>query len=414
MDRRNFLSYIPLIGMGSLLSFKSPSQKNPSSGISPQNERDYWIKTLTKIAEPVLDALSRDQLKNEMPVHFKEGHHTDRKQVTYLEAFGRTMTGIAPWLELGPANTGEGKKRKKFLDLAHRSMSNAVNPSANDFMNFTEGHQPLVDAAFLAHALLRSPKQLWGGLDQQTQNQLITALKSTRDITPYQNNWLLFSGIIEAALLKFTGEGDVMRMDYGLQLHMDWYLGDGIYGDGPGFRWDYYNSFVIQPMLIDILQTLLDADPSYQPMYDKVTKRAQRYAEIQERLISPEGTFPPIGRSLPYRFGAFQLLTQMALRDQLPEILHPAQVRCALTAVLKKMMEAPGTFTREGWLNIGFCGHQPDIAENYVSTGSLYLCTAGMLPLGLTPEDQFWEPVQKKWTAQKAWNGMDIPNDKAL
>ena len=34
-----------------------------------------------------------------------------------------------------------------------------------------------------------------------------------------------------------------------------WYKGDGVYGDGPPFHWDYYNSFVIQPMLLNILAT---------------------------------------------------------------------------------------------------------------------------------------------------------------
>ena len=34
--------------------------------------------------------------------------------------------------------------------------------------------------------------------------------------------------------------------------------------------------------------------------------------------ISPEGTFPAIGRSIAYRFGALQLLAQMALRRDLP------------------------------------------------------------------------------------------------
>jgi hypothetical protein len=30
-----------------------------------------------------------------------------------------------------------------------------------------------------------------------------------------------------------------------LRQHEQWYRGDGIYGDGPEFDWDYYNSFVM-------------------------------------------------------------------------------------------------------------------------------------------------------------------------
>jgi hypothetical protein len=131
-------------------------------------------------------------------------------------------------------------------------------------------------------------------------------------------------------------------------------------------------------------------------------------------LISPEGTFPAIGRSLAYRFGAFQLLGQMALLKQLPERITPAQVRCALTIVIRRMIEAPGTFDQNGWLTIGFCGHQPGVGENYISTGSLYLCAVGLLPLGLPPEDEFWTALPADWTAKQIWAGRNFEADHAL
>jgi hypothetical protein len=94
--------------------------------------------------------------------------------------------------------------------------------------------------------------------------------------------------------------------------------------------------------------------------------------------------------------------------------LKPAQVRCALTAVIRRMIEALGTFDANGWLQIGFCGHQPAIGESYISTGSLYLCSAGLLPLGLSPGDEFWSAPAARWTAQKLWSGENLPADHAL
>jgi len=47
-----------------------------------------------------------------------------------------------------------------------------------------------------------------------------------------------------------------MRVGSAISHHQQWYRCDGIYGDGPEFHCDYYNSFVIQPMLVDIAQTL--------------------------------------------------------------------------------------------------------------------------------------------------------------
>jgi Uncharacterized protein conserved in bacteria len=93
--------------------------------------------------------------------------------------------------------------------------------------------------------------------------------------------------------------------------------------------------------------------------YQKVLNRAQRYAAVQERLISPEGTYPPIGRSMIYRFGAFQLLSQIALQKNLPAEISPAQVRSALSLVIYRTMKAPNTFDSKGWLNMGVIGSQP-------------------------------------------------------
>ena len=97
----------------------------------------------------------------------------------------------------------------------------------------------------------------------------------------------------------------------------------------------------------------------------------------------------------------------MTLRKQLPAGVMPEQVRAAMTAVIRRMIEAPGTFDQHGWLTIGFCGHQPDVAEPYISTGSLYLCSVGLLPLGLGKSDRFWSAAPQPWTAQKIWSGQE-------
>jgi hypothetical protein len=374
--------------------------------------RQSYVDALVKIADPVLVALSKNKLKKEMPFESASKTENDRQQYTYLEAFGRTISGIAPWLELGPDETSEGKLREKYINLTLKCLDNATNPKAADFMNFSKGSQPLVDAAFLAQGLLRAPNQLWGRLNKETQQNIITQLKNTRKIVPGYNNWILFSAIIEAALLKFDGDGDRVRIMFALSKHEEWYLGDGIYGDGPEFHWDYYNSFVIQPMLIDIYSVLIA--PSEESQNEKVSKtlehfstiinRAQKYAQIQEKLIAPDGTYPPIGRSLAYRFGAFQLLSQLALLQKLPENLHPAQVRNGLLAVIKRQMKSKTMFDDKGWLRIGFYGYQPEMGQFYISTGSLYLCNEVFLVLGLAPDNKFWNDADEDWSQKKIWS----------
>lgn len=397
-----------------LKPFCTIAQKKFVAGMDDgKRERAYCISLLTRIADPVLNALSKNELHAKMPV---EAQEEQRRSSSHLEAFGRLLAGLAPWLELGEDETPEGKLRKKYIHLSVACIKNGVDPKAPDFLNFNKGSQPLVDAAFFAQALLRAPQQLWGRLDTVTKTNVVNALKSSRVITPGYSNWLLFSASIEAALIKFTGAGDRMRIDYAIKQHMLWYKGDGVYGDGPEFHFDYYNSFVIQPMLLEVLEVLVKAEPTdaNKKLYENVLLRSQRYAAIQERLISPEATYPPIGRSLAYRFGTFQLLSKIAYMHALPGELQPQQVRAALYSVIKKQAEAPGTFDKNGWLQIGFYGHQPGIGETYISTGSLYLCSEAFVMLGLPETDAFWQGEDLPWTQKKVWSGVDVPTDHAL
>jgi hypothetical protein len=195
---------------------------------------------------------------------------------------------------------------------------------------------------------------------------------------------------------------------------LGWYKGDSIYGDGESFHFDYYNSFVIHPMLVDVLAMLNRIDSRFEGANARVLERSQRFARIQERLIAPDGTFPCVGRSMTYRCGAFQTLAQMTLLKNLPADLPASQVRNALTQVMRRTIEAPGTFDENGWLRIGLYGHQPSLAEHYISTGSLYLCATALLPLGLPPTDPFWKDRELPWSSQRLLAGEALLADHAL
>jgi hypothetical protein len=409
MDRREFFR---AAGAGGALAIATGASDAAQRGDAAASDREYWIGVMRRLADPVLTNLANGTLKARMPV--EQAAATDRRAVTHLEALGRLVAGIAPWIELPADGTSEGRTRAQYVDLARRAIARAVDPGSPDALNFTRDRQPLVDAAFLAQGLLRAPRALRDGLDQTTKRHLVAALESTRVISPGFNNWLLFSATVEACLKSLGAGWDRVRVDYALRQHDEWYKGDGAYGDGPEFHWDYYNSFVIHPMLVDVLDACKDESPAWKDLAAREERRARRYAAVQERLIAPDGSFPPIGRSIAYRFGAFHLLAQSALRRALPEGVSPAQVRGALTAVIRRSIEAPGTFDANGWLRIGFCGHQPGVGETYISTGSLYLCAVGLLPLGLPASDEFWSAPSQPWTSAKAWSGQPFPIDHAL
>ncbi len=376
--------------------------------------RKYWLDTMLKIVDPFLDALSRDCLRKEMPIECKYEIEVCQK-VTYLEGFGRILVGMAPWI--GSKATGEEEKlRQKYAALVRKCLSVAVDPNANDKMNFSELFQPIVDAAFLAEGILRAPHELWDPLDDITKERLLNAMRETRTRRPSRNNWLLFSAMIECLLhYAKASDWDPMRIDYALLKHSEWYKGDGWYGDGNDFHFDYYNSFVIQPMLLDVITEVKDEQYKEWAGYEAAAwKRASHYATHQEHLISPEGTYPLIGRSLAYRFGAFHVLAMAAYHHKLEDGIAPAQVRCALTAVMKNMMAFDNMFDENGWLQIGVCGHQPDMGEEYISTGSLYLCSEVFLPLGLSEDDPFWSDADMDWTMKSLWKGNNHKCEHAL
>ncbi len=411
-SRRKFFKSVAALGVVGFAG-GMPAAENLAVPAPAPDDRSYWLAVMEKIAAPVLENLSRRELKKVMPV---EAAGSDRAQYTHLEAFGRLLAGLAPWLAARELAGAEARLQEKFIGQAQLCLAAATDPRSPDFMNFTTGGQPLVDTAFLAQGILRAPAALWQNLDPRVRRQIVEALKSSRAIaTPARNNWVMFAALVEAAL-HVMGETTVAtRLESCVQRMLGWYQGDGVYGDGEEFHFDYYNSFVIHPLLLDVLAVLRQRDEKkYAPVHAKALQRARRYAAIQERLIAPDGTFPSVGRSTTYRFGAFHSLAQIAWLRELPEPVKPAQVRSGLTAVIRKMTEAPGTFDAQGWLQIGFCGHQPALGEAYISTGSLYLCAAALLPLGLPPADEFWSRPAAPWTSQRLWSGENLPADHAI
>jgi hypothetical protein len=409
--RREFCKAVARAGVfGAAAAHAAEPVPPPDDGAA---DRCFWRGVVLQLATPVLGHLARRELKAVMPVETR-GDVVDRRNSTHLEAFGRLLAGISPWLGARGFASAEADQQRRFLPLAQAGLDAATDPASPDFMNFHRGGQPLVDTAFLAQAILRAPDALWKPLDARVRRQLVAALKSSRVIRPPANNWVLFAATVEAALLTMGEATIAERLEGSLRQMLAWYQGDGAYGDGEFFHFDYYNSFVIHPMLVDVLATLRQRDAAFGPALEIVLRRARRFAEVQERLIAPDGTFPSLGRSTTYRFGAFQTLAQMALRHELPEHLPPAQVRCALTAVMRRMLAAPGTFDADGWLRLGFCGHQPTLGETYISTGSLYLCSVALLPLGLPPTDPFWTDPPAPWTSQRLWAGESLPADHAL
>ncbi len=145
-----------------------------NNSLESKNDRQLWVNVLSKIANPVLTNMASGTLKKNMPVEYVK---KDRAKFAHLEAVGRLICGISPWLELGPDNSDEGKLRSHYIDLTTRGLVNVCNPQSKDYLIFDEPYQPLVDAAHLAEGLIRSKTQIWNRIESDGQHMILDALK---------------------------------------------------------------------------------------------------------------------------------------------------------------------------------------------------------------------------------------------
>jgi Uncharacterized protein conserved in bacteria len=355
--------------------------------------------------------MSKGELKKNMVVELSPTWDGRTKNVTYLEAFGRLMAGIAPWFNLPDDDTSEGKKRKQMREWALSSYTHAVNPDSPDYLQWTGSSQVLVDAAYLAQSFIRAPKALWEPLDEITKQRYIKEFKSLRAIKPAYNNWLLFRAMIETFFVSIGEEYDGYALEVATRKINEWYLGDGWYADGPEYSLDYYNGYVMHPMYVEIIEVLEKHKVPCSVSFDLALRRMQRYNQLLERLISPEATYPPVGRSVTYRMGAFQTLALSGWKYGFPKNLTNGQVRNALTSVMKRMFSIEGNFGKEGFLQLGYVGHQTNLADYYTNNGSLYMTSLVFMPLGVSANHPFWTSPAEEWTSQKAWSGKTFPKD---
>src|SRR2546426_12540989 len=125
MDRRDFIRTAGVVSAWPTTTREQPAA-SPSS-----TERDVWVGVLRKLGDPVLNNLANGTLKARMPV--EQAASTDRRSVTHLEALGRLIASIAPWIEL--------REDPRYADLAARAIARAVDPASPDFMNVPRERQ---------------------------------------------------------------------------------------------------------------------------------------------------------------------------------------------------------------------------------------------------------------------------------
>lgn len=413
MERRQFLT--SALGAGAFATLSSEGARGQVLAQDGANDRRYMLDLLNRMASPVLEPMSRGKLQATFTPELSPTWDGRNRKIAYLECFGRLMSGIAPWLALPDDGSAEGQVRARLRQHALASYALSVDPASPDYLFCTTEAQALVDAAYFTNAFVRAPS-LWRTLDATTQQRIVAEIKKLRQVPTVYNVWVLFAAMNEAFLLSVGEEWDPVRIDLAIHKINEWYVGDGWYSDGPQFHFDYYGSYAIHPMLVETLDVLVSHGAGFISLQPKdlqalAYRRMQRFGEHLERLIGPDGSYAPIGRSLTYRTAVFQPLGLLAWRKRLPESLTEGQVRAATMAAQRAMFRFPSNFDAKGYLTIGFTGHQPELGDVYSNAGSMYIVAESFVSLGLSPNDSYWTAPASPWTMKRAASGLVFPKD---
>jgi len=364
------------------------------------NVRKLWIDKLLNIIEKPLYYLSKLEFDK---FTIKRSPNDNNKRDTnlgYLECFSRIFSGISPWLVLEKINDDyEYNKQQLIMSYILTCFENLFQ-YLDEKMNLFIYDQSIVESAFICYGFIISKNKIWKKLTDNSKNKLISLFKKVRFLfkeNHKNNNWYLFHGIIESFFKIINIDYDnnfVQKMIINVN---SWYCGDGFYSDGPSkFKMDYYNSYVIQPFYIEVLKIFKSE------LVDIAIVRSLRFSEFLERIIGEDGTFPPLGRSIVYRFGVFHLLSYCIYNKTISNDHCYGQLRYALTKVLNKIINKD-IFNDNGILELGFNSKQENISDNYSNTGSCYLTVLGFLPLGLNESDIFWLEPDKLFTQEACW-----------
>jgi len=418
VKRRNFLAAMG--GGAALAAAPMPASSKSLASLSAlpsgADDRSFSLRLLEKMASPVLSRMSQGRLQREWQPELSPTWDGRNPKVGYLEAFARLIDGVAPWLALPDDSSAEGRLRATLRSQALESYTHSVDPQSPDYLLWSGEGQPLVDSAYFTSALLRAPDALWKPLDATTKQRITTEIQGLRRVSPPYTNWLLFAAMNEAFLLSVGAQWDPVRIDLAVRKFTEWYAGDGWYCDGPRFHFDLYNSYVIHPMLTQILEVLVATNARFNnlkapELLPLQYKRMQRYAEELERMIGPDGAYAAIGRSLTYRTAAHQPLGLLAWRKKLPAKLPEGQARAATMAAQRRVFADPSNFDANSFLTIGFTRHQPSLGDVYSNAGSMYIASESLLALGLPASDSYWTAPPQPWTMRLAFSGQDFPKD---
>jgi hypothetical protein len=301
-----------------------------------------------------------------------------------MEGFARTLLLSAFRLRGTPQES-----RPAWLETFQRGLNEG--PQDGGWVRPQRRGQSVVESASVALSLQLAPDDLWHVLDSDAQARLVAWMQDAVTVYVNDSNWLMFSQTI-AQFLVMVGQGDAKTdaaIDRSRSRIEAWYRGDGLYTDGDGQSFDYYNAWAFHyyPPLL----AYLNRDAELMKLYGG---RLSEYVPFLRGLLDPVSGAPVYqGRSLIYRFAAASPLAMAALFKAVePEIEE--QSGASWSRALRYFIDRGAI--KDGVLVPGWHGHDARIMQRYSGPASPYWASKAFVSLLIDDDAVFWKGSQDR------------------
>ncbi len=313
-----------------------------------------------------------------------------------LEAFARPFLLAAQYL-VASHHSGKINDDELCTNL-RKTIITGVTPGVPGYWGeISNYHQHTVESGLIIIALELTRPLIWETFSSNEKELFIGWLSANRGLGYHQNNHMFF-GIFPLSFLQRERHG--REYDNAICLRLlekleRMYIGGGWFEDGMNETVDYYNAYAFHyymPMWIKIYG---GNNPELESRWKGYL---HQFLNHWQYFFAADGSIPPFGRSITYRFAVTAPFGLGAELDCLPFPGGTARNIC--TENLNYFLQGD-CLDENGLLTIGWLGEMSGISEKYSCGASPYWAAKAFFPLTLPEEHPFWQSELKPYPSRR-------------
>ena len=265
------------------------------------------------------------------------------------------------------------------------------NPDSSGYWGEVSDYDPLLaEMVSLALTLVLTRETFWDTLQEREQNNIWRWLNQVNKAKVYDNSWLFFRVLVNAACSSLSLPFDHEGMQADLDKLDTMYLGNGWYMDGNVHQMDYYIAWAFHFYGLMYAVLMKEKDPKRSARY---IERAKLFAKDYLYWFDDDGAAVPFGRSLTYRFAQSAFWSACVYSNV--EAVPWSEMKYILLNNLE-YWEGQAVTRPDGSLSIGYGYENLSLSESYNGPGSPYCAFKTFLILAVPDTHPFWLAEAKK------------------